>query len=293
MIIICEGLDRVGKTTFVKELEKKGFKSIHFSAPDKKYFNPGYTGPSYAEDMAELFVTFGNQNIILDRSPHYGEQIWSSVYNRPTAINQDDLNMLISLEGPNVRRILMHDPDINAHWQRCVENKEPLDQVQFSHARKLFHSLVDLYGFEVKSLKDITQLVTEITGEKQLTKSIDSTANNANSDVVVLGSSSERGVVVSSSSSVSGNATNLVKIKDNTMTPEQLKLLQANAINDVMTGRIVKKKGDAYDILEDKIRMFLNTELAFLLGTNKMNSSFTEEETMILKALVNKVKEKK
>ena len=77
------------------------------------------------------------------------------------------------------------------------------------------------------------------------------------------------------------------------MTPEQLKLLQANAINDVMTGRIVKKKGDAYDILEDKIRMFLNTELAFLLGTNKMNSSFTEEETMILKALVNKVKEKK
>lgn len=292
MIICVEGLDRTGKTSLVKELEKKGFKSIHFSAPDKKYFNPGYTGPSYAEDMAELFVTFGNQNIVLDRS-HYGEQIWSSVYNRPTTLNQDDLNMLIPLEGPNVRRILMHDPDINAHWQRCVENKEPLDQVQFSHARKLFHSLVDLYGFEVKSLKDIPQLVAEITGEKQLTKSIDSTANNANSDVVVLSSSSERGVVVSSSASIGENATNLVKIKDNTMTPEQLKLLQANAINDVMTGRIVKKKGDAYDILEDKIRMFLNTELAFLLGTNKMNSSFTEEETMILRALVNKVKEKK
>ena len=293
MIVCVEGLDRVGKTTFVKELEKKGFRSIHFSAPDKKYFNPGYTGPSYAEDMAELFVTFGNQNIVLDRSPHYGEQIWSSVYNRPTAINQDDLNMLISLEGPNVRRILMHDADINAHWQRCVENKEPLDQVQFSHARKLFHSLVDLYNFEVKSLKDIPQLVAEITGEKQLTKSISSTSDIANSDVVVLSGSSERGVVVSSSSSVGENATSLIKIKDNSMTPEQLKLLQANAINDVMTGRIVKKKGDAYDILEDKIRMFLNTELAFLLGTNKMSNSFSEEEMIILKALVNKVKEKK
>ena len=293
MIVCVEGLDRVGKTTFVKELEKKGFRSIHFSAPDKKYFNPGYTGPSYAEDMAELFVTFGNQNIVLDRSPHYGEQIWSSVYNRPTAINQDDLNMLISLEGPNVRRILMHDADINAHWQRCVENKEPLDQVQFSHARKLFHSLVDLYNFEVKSLKDIPQLVAEITGEKQLTKSISSTSDIVTGDVVVLGGSSERGIFVSSSSSIGENAASLIKTKDNPMTPEQLKLLQANAINDVMIGRIVKKKGDAYDLLEDKIRMFLNTELAFLLGTNKMSNSFSEEEMIILKALVNKVKEKK
>lgn len=292
MIVCVEGLDRTGKTSLVKELEKKGFKSIHFSAPDKKYFNPGYTGPSYAEDLAEMFVGFGNQNIVLDRS-HYGEQIWSSVYNRPAALNQDDLNMLIPLEGPNVRRILMHDPDINAHWKRCVENKEPLDQVQFSHARKLFHSLVDLYSFEVKSLKDIPQLVAEITGEKQLTKSTDSSANIVNSDAVVHIGGGERGVIVSSSSSISENAASLVKTKDHSMTPEQLKLLQANAINDVMTSRIVKKKGDAYDILEDKIRYFLNTELGLLLGTSKMNDSFTEEDIVILKALVNKVKEKK
>jgi len=292
MIVCVEGLDRTGKTSLVKELEKKGFKSIHFSAPDKKYFNPGYTGPSYAEDLAEMFVGFGNQNIVLDRS-HYGEQIWSSVYNRPAALNQDDLNMLIPLEGPNVRRILMHDPDINAHWKRCVENKEPLDQVQFSHARKLFHSLVDLYSFEVKSLKDIPQLVAEITGEKPLTKSSNSTTDIANNDVVVLGGGSERGIVVSTTSNIGADATGNGKTKDHSMTPEQLRLLQANAINDVMTGRIVKKKGDAYDILEDKIRNFLNTELALLLGTNNMNNSFTEEDIVILKALVNKVKEKK
>jgi hypothetical protein len=292
MIVCVEGLDRTGKTTLVKELEKKGFKSIHFSAPDKKYFNPGYTGPSYAEDLAEMFVGFGNQNIVLDRS-HYGEQIWSSVYNRLAALNQDDLNMLIPLEGPSVRRILMHDPDINAHWKRCVENKEPLDQVQFSHARKLFHSLVDLYNFEVKSLKDIPQLVAEITGEKPLTKSINSATDIANNDVMAFGGDSERRDVVSTPSNIGTDATAASKIKDTTMTPEQLKLLQANAINEVMTGRIVKKKGDAYDILEDKIRHFLNTELALLLGTSKMNDSFTEEDVIILKALVNKVKEKK
>ena len=292
MLIVIEGIDRTGKTSLVKELEKKGFRSIHFSAPDKKYYNPNYTGPSYAEDLAEMFVGFGNQDIVLDRS-HYGETIWSSVYNRPAALNQDDINMLIPLEGPNVVRILMHDPDINAHWQRCVENKEPLDQVQFSHARKMFHSLVDLYGFKVKSLHDVPQLVAEITGEKQLTKSVNSTSNIDDSVRVAVSGDSERRDGLVQAESISEDAASLIKVKAHTMTPEQLKLLQANAINDVMSSRIVKKKGDTYDILEDKIRIYLNTELALLLGTNKMNGSFSEEDVVILKALVNKVKEKR
>jgi hypothetical protein len=60
-----------------------------------------------------------------------------------------------------------------------------------------------------------------------------------------------------------------------------------------MSSRIVKKKGDVYDILEDKIRGFLNNELSILLGTNKLSLSFSDEDITILKLLINKVKEKK
>jgi hypothetical protein len=32
----------------------------------------------------------------------------------------------------------MTDDDLKAHWQRCIDNKEPLDKAQFTRARGLF-----------------------------------------------------------------------------------------------------------------------------------------------------------
>ncbi len=292
MIICIEGVDRSGKTTLVKELEKKGFKSIHFSSPDKKFSQPGYVGPTYAETLAELFVSLAGQNVVLDRS-HYGESVWSQVYNRTPMLDHDDIDMLRQLEGEDVRRILMHDPDINSHWARCVENKEPLTQVQFAQARQKFYMMGEIYGFEVKTLNDIPQLIAEITGEREPPKST-STASNSNTLLpMATNGNSEGGVELAKAQISDQDEKSTRKAKDTSMTPEQLKLLQANVINEVMSSRIVKKKGDVYDILEDKIRGFLNNELSILLGTNKLSLSFSDEDITILKLLINKVKEKK
>jgi hypothetical protein len=92
------------------------------------------------------------------------------------------------------------------------------------------------------------------------------------------------------------NESNVVKIDNSIkLTPEQLKLQQANAINDIMSMRIVKKKGPEYDLVETKIRSFLNLELSKLLGTESTQEKplFSEEEITLLKALVNRVREKR
>jgi len=79
------------------------------------------------------------------------------------------------------------------------------------------------------------------------------------------------------------------------LSPEQLKLAEANAINEILTSRIVKKKGDHFDVIEEKIRYFLNNQLADLLGTGKNNQfeSFSKEEIEMLKAVVKRMREKK
>ena len=81
------------------------------------------------------------------------------------------------------------------------------------------------------------------------------------------------------------------------LTPEQLKLQQANAINDILSSRVVKKKGNEYDSIELRIRDFLNSELAHLLGTANQTQvhqlPFSSEEITLLKALANRVKDKR
>jgi hypothetical protein len=72
---------------------------------------------------------------------------------------------------------------------------------------------------------------------------------------------------------------------------EQRKLAEANAIDEVIRGRIVKKKGEYFDILEEKVRKFLHNELTMLLGTNKpSNKELTNEEIDFLRILINKAK---
>jgi thymidylate kinase len=274
--IIVEGLDRTGKTTLVNYYANKGYKPLHFSAPDKKYSQPGYSGPSYLEEIIEMLVSLSGQDVVLDRS-HYGELIWPYVYGRRPLLNHYDLEILREIELQNqAKYILMHDSDVENHWKRCVQYKEPLTRTQFDSARSMFQDMAKQYDFSKMTLEDLSMLENE-DKKKQTSKDTENSTMETQSikdiDVFPIGKNKHNDL----------------------LSPEQLKLAEANAINEILTSRIVKKKGDHFDVIEEKIRYFLNNQLADLLGTGKNNQfeSFSKEEIEMLKAVVKRMREKK
>jgi hypothetical protein len=78
------------------------------------------------------------------------------------------------------------------------------------------------------------------------------------------------------------------------MTPEQQRLAKANAINEILSRPIIKNKGEHFLDIENKIRQFLNDELADLLGTKKIEDvGLSKEEILFIKTLINKAGAKK
>ncbi len=164
--IILEGLDRTFKSSVAELYRSQGFDVIHFSAPAKKYTTPGYTGPSYLEDILSMLVSLTGKDVVFDRS-WMGEQVWPFVYGRNALLSTEDLEVIREIEDQNQTvRILMHDPDARAHWQRCVENKEPLDGVQFKTARDLFYKMAEMYGFTLKTKDDFVLIKNEQASDK-------------------------------------------------------------------------------------------------------------------------------
>lgn len=272
--IILEGVDRSGKSTLAKAYESQGYKYIHFDAPDKKYTKPGYTGPSYLDDMIDLLVSLSGQDVVFDRS-WYGEIVWPQVYGRRSLLTDEDIEVLQEIESNNSpTRILMYDTNVESHWKRCVDNKEPLSRTQFDSAYQLYDHAASKYQFTKLTKQDVDHLLK------------DNTKTEVQEQMQTAASTIEQ----------TENESNVVKIETpHKLTAEQLKLQQANAINDIMSSRIVKKKGSEYDIVETKIRSFLNVELSKLLGTDKAQEKplFSEEEITLLKALVNRIREKR
>lgn len=271
-LIILEGLDRTGKSTVAEYFEGQGFEVIHMSAPDKAMHQKDYIGPSYLDLMVEMLTSIGGRNVVLDRS-HYGELVWPQVYGRKPLLDDDDMEILHEIEtSMGASRILMHDPNSEAHWQRCVDNNEPLTKTQFVKTRSLYSNMADKYGFERKTLKDFPDAAQPLPAlpPEALNKSKDDTskklAANEGSDQAAHGNS---------------GSTELTKTK------EQLKLERANVINEVLSKRILKGRGNAYDEIEKSLRHFLNTELGKILGTSTAVSNaaagLTTEEVDLLK----------
>lgn len=270
-LIILEGLDRTGKSSLAKEFESEGYELIHMSAPSKKYNEPGYTGPSYLDEMMDLLHQAAHRDIVLDRS-HYGELIWPNVYGRKPMLSEEDIEILREIEeAVGVRRILMHDPDSDAHWQRCVDNKEPLTKPQFLRARNLYDRLAKSHGFEKVVLTDLPQFKNKL----------ETTGYIAPVDQPPL---PENTVTVTTST---GNST----IVHSGKSKEQQKLEKANAINDVLSKRIIKGKGEAYDVIESEVRDFLNKKLGTILGSEDPGS-FSKEEMSLLRVLLSRLKQK-
>lgn len=260
-LIILEGLDRTGKSSVARFYEDKGYEVIHMSAPPK-----GMSADEYVGEMVDLLSSLSGKDVVLDRS-HYGELIWAPVYGRPALLDEDAIDTLRSIEVTmDVTRILMHDPNSEAHWQRCVDNKEPLTKVQFVKARALYSTMADKYEFTRKTLKDFPDAVQPLPN-----------SNNGNK-------------VSPSGSEVPPAEAAASKIEDKTR--EQLKLERANAINEVLTKRLIKGKGPIYDELERSVRHFLNGELGKIFGNTPAVKGFSDEEVELLKFFCNHLKEK-
>lgn len=273
-LIILEGLDRTGKSSVAQHYQNQGFEVVHMSAPDKAISQPGYVGPSYLDQIVELLSSTAGRDVILDRS-HYGELVWPTVYGRAPLLNDEDMEILREIEESiGVERILMHDPNSEAHWQRCVDNNEPLTKVQFVKARSLFSNMADKYGFTRKTLKDFPDAVQPLP-------STDKKIVVENSDRA----SAEPKTGPTSTASPAGNS------NVQSLTKEQLKLERANAINEILSKRIIKSKGPMFDELERSIRHFLNGELGKIFGNNTV-TGFTNEEVDILKFFCQKLKDK-
>jgi len=265
-IVVIEGLDRTGKSSVANYYKSKGYEVVHFNKPDKKYYDKTYTSSTYLDDMVELLMSFAGRDVFLDRS-HMGELIWTKVYNRKPLLTEEDIEILREIEdSQDARRILMVDDNIEAHWARCVANKEPLTRVQFNHAMQLYAEMAVKYNFEVFTLPKFMAVVE--TQNIPKTEAPTPTLPKTLPEVTVA----EPVHVV---------------------TKEQATLERANAINDILKSkRIYKQTGTYFDDLEKETRTFLNSKLGDLLGINKDTTGLTKDDVAIVKAFVQRLKDK-
>lgn len=270
-LVLLEGLDRTGKSTVAAYFETLGFEKIHMSAPPK-----GMTADQYLQEMIDLLSSAANRDIVLDRT-HYGELVWPQIYGRKALLDEEAIEALREVEqSVGVQRIWMTDDDLKAHWQRCVDNKEPLDKAQFTRARGLFSSVAQQYGFEkvtlqtfIKQFPDAQKIVDAQVAVGLEQKTLQAKAPTPEVTVAPV------------SKLPSGKS------------PEQHKLEVANAINEVLSKRILKSKGSVYDDIENEMRHFLNTKLGKLLGGASANElNLTQEEVKFYKEMYKRAKDK-
>lgn len=276
-LILLEGLDRTGKSTVAAYFETLGFRRIHMSAPAK-----GTTSDQYLQEIIDLVSSAANEDIVLDRT-HYGELVWPEVYSTPQKprkplLSEEDFEAIREVEeSVGVQRIWMTDDDLKAHWQRCVDNKEPLDKLQFTRARALYSTMAHKYGFEKVTLQSFVKKFPEAQAIIDAQKAEDLETKT----LQVTSSDGTTTTEVDISKPIASTHAKYPPGK----TPEQHKLDVANAINDILSKRVLKGKGQIYDDLETEIRNFLNTKLGKLLGGGQNELTLTPEEIKFYKTM--------
>jgi hypothetical protein len=278
-LIILEGIDRTGKSTVASYYKSLGYEVVHLSAPPK-----GTSSDDYLQEMIDLISSAANKDLVMDRS-HYGETVWPEVYGRKPLLTEEHIEALREVEDAvGVTRLFMYDSDLGAHWQRCVDNKEPLTKVQFARARALYSKMTRDYAFEAYTLPQFLEKYPDAKDYAQMQVK-----------TVVVQSSGDNQTVTEVDMSGPPNDSTLAKYPQSTKTPEQAKLERANVINEILSKRILKSKGSAYDELENDIREFLNSKLGKLLGGGANNSkelSLSSEEVRFYKAMYKNALEK-
>jgi thymidylate kinase len=296
--ILLEGLDRSGKSSVAKHYESKGYKVVHMSAPDKKYFREDYSGESYLEEVVRMYSMYDGQNVVFDRTI-YGELIWPNVYGRLSLLNDEDIEYLSMIERNNeAEKILMFDENTEAHWQRCVDNNEPLTRQQFGRANVFYERLAADYGFDKKELPDFPEIGVQKTprDDSSRERSVGSDVSSSSSDA------GDNGTIRSSDENSSLGVSNTDKIFDESLSSSTLgdsqktietKLERANAIRSLLQGKIIKKKGEIYDDLDASVREFLQRELDEIFAPKPRTvQCLSDDEVVILKQMAQRVLDK-
>lgn len=281
-LILLEGLDRTGKSTVAAYFETLGFERIHLSAPPK-----GTTADQYLQEMLDLISSAATKDIVLDRT-HYGELVWPQIYGRKPLLDEEAIEALREVENSvGVQRLWMTDDDLKAHWQRCVDNKEPLDKGQFTRARGLFSNVAQQYGFEkvtlqtfIKQFPDAQKIVDDQKGAALASQTLPVTSDGKGNSVTT-----EVELPVTPVGSTAA--------KYPQKSREQHTLEVANAINEILSKKILKTKSPVYDDIENEIRHFLNTKLGKLLGGQTSSElSLTQEEIKFYKTMYKRANDK-
>lgn len=283
--IILEGLDRSGKSTVSDLYVQQGFSRVHMEAPDKKYFRKDYGGASYLEEILDLYTKYAGKDVIFDRSP-YGELVWPEIFGRQALLSEDDFDYLQRIEYNNdAIKILMYDENKDAHWQRCVDNKEPLTRQQFMHASRLYEEMSKTFNFEKKQLNEFIKVDQS---RNQRNEEPDLEVESSKSS---LRNNGATGNLRQTSKGQSGSRDQDTEFSSVLQSQLDKKLERANAIRDLLSANIIRKKGSAYAELENDIRQFLEQQLENIFNEPKKND-FTEEEIKILKIYAQRIKEK-
>ena len=249
LVCIC-GLDRTGKSSVAEMYRSKGYEVVHLGPPDKKYSSPSYQGPSYFEDYVDMLMSFESRDVVMDRFWD-GELVWPQIYDRKPMLSESEIEQIREIEmGMGATYVLMHDTDFEGHWKRCVDNNEPLTKQQFIKARSLYYSIASKYNFTKATLKNFP-------------------------DAYAASAPADKGEPVAEQPSAQPAESVPVEIQ---------KLQMANAINDILSKRIIKPRGDMYDVLEKDVRDFLLGKLGNIFGEDR-SSSFTKDEIKLLKLL--------
>jgi len=275
-----EGLDKTGKSTVSEAYQKQGYKVHHMSAPSKEYTKDGYVGPSYLDELVELYIQYDGEKVIFDRSP-YGELVWPAIYGRTPLLMDEDFEILKDFEDKNkAQRILMVDPDQKAHWQRCVDNNEPINSHQFRQANILFNRLAHHHTFIPRELNDFKN----ITGETEKGTDDSASENIVDKSKEIVETEPKN----DNTPSQVDNRPKAEEVSEKSNDPI-VRLEKANAINKVLSSKIIKTKGPIFEDLEVGVRNFLKSRLSILLG-EEHEANFSKEEIEILKVFVNTLK---
>lgn len=289
--ILLEGLDRSGKSSVADYYKKQGYEVVHMEAPNKKYFEPAYGGESYLEEVVRIYSELDGKDVIFDRTI-YGELVWPNVYGRTAMLNDEDLEYLSMMERNNeCSKILMFDSNTESHWQRCVDNKEPLNRQQFGRANIFYERLYNDFGFIKKELTDFPEIMP--------------TRSTRDADNSFETFSETKGTLSKSHGNIHTDGDNNGATRmgeDKQICPNQgnnsnvgsveNKLERANAIRVLLSGALIKKKGKIYEDLDESIRGFLQQELDSIFTARLPVASLTDDEVVVLKAMAQRIKDK-
>jgi thymidylate kinase len=291
--ILVEGLDRSGKSSVAEHYRKQGYAVVHMEAPSKKYYSETYSGESYLEELVRMYTKYDGQKVLFDRTI-YGELVWPNIYGRQALLESEDLEYLAQIEKNNsAEKILMYDANTEAHWQRCVDNNEPLTRQQFGRASIFYDRLSREYGFKKKQLTDFPEILQKTESPKQQVQALDTQkaneglrGNDGNTNSAGLSKQ------VSGVGERTGDSASTAVDIQRSLPDLEARLQLANTIREVLQGKILRKKGGAYDDLEKDIKDFLQKKLEEVFVGKPVEQNFSEDEIMILKLYAQRIKEK-